>query len=236
MTNRTGPIARFAEIQIEKMKQSLLRYAVLTSRKNCSQSLSSILTLCGNKRSYATIRLSDLEEKRKQEIRKEQQAKQEKQEQSNDNYEGGEKKEPFISITQLLFFGIPAITTFCLGIWQTRRYMWKKDQIKLREKTLAEEPIPYNPKEMLKISPIEEPETSSSTPSIHAKNEEDYDPISPAKDEYLHRIVSLEGYFDYSNEIVVGLRKSPLTKRLDLPTSMGEMGFFIITPFILNDG
>ncbi|KAF0973978.1 hypothetical protein FDP41_007010 [Naegleria fowleri] len=92
---------------------------------------------------------------------------------------------------------------------------------------------------MLKVSEsIQQPESSSSSvvPSIHEKSEEDYDPINPAKDEYSHRIITLEGYYDYDKEIVVGLRKSPLTKRLDLPTSVGEMGFFILTPFVTKQG
>ncbi|KAG2379444.1 hypothetical protein C9374_006561 [Naegleria lovaniensis] len=186
-------------------------------------------------RSYATIRLVDHQEERK----KQQQQQQSEQQQGGEHHDENSqqtKKEPFMTWTQFIFFGIPAITTFCLGVWQTKRYLWKKEQIALREVTLAQDPIEYDPSKMLKISEnIQQPE-SSVMPSIHEKSEEDYDPIHPARDEYSHRIITLEGYFDYDKEIVVGLRKSPLTKRLDLPTSVGEMGFFILTPFVTKQG
>ncbi|KAL9653187.1 hypothetical protein ABK040_009493 [Willaertia magna] len=168
-------------------------------------------------RSYATIKLSNLNDRSS--LQQQSSTNNNNSDNNNNSNQQQEKdkskSKPFTSVfSQIIIFGIPAIITFCLGIWQTKRLLWKLNQLKLREETLKTDPIPYDSKEIIK---------------------EELDNIQQAKSEYEYRLISFNGYFDYDKEIIIGLRKSPLTKRMDLPTSAGEMGYYIVTPFVVKE-
>jgi surfeit locus 1 family protein len=55
-----------------------------------------------------------------------------------------------------------------------------------------------------------------------------------------YRMVTLSGHFDHSKELIVGLRTSPAHKRQSVATggqtAAGIQGYFVITPFVTDDG
>ncbi|KAL0487803.1 hypothetical protein AKO1_008690 [Acrasis kona] len=119
------------------------------------------------------------------------------------------KKEKNSNIGTLILFGVPAAITFYLGVWQTRRYFWKIDQIEKRKGKLNSEPTVFNV-EMIKD--VDEMDSNN------------------------YKKIILTGCFDYESEIVVGLRKSPFDKRERTPALAAQNGFYILTPFITDKG
>lgn len=104
---------------------------------------------------------------------------------------------------KLLYALVLAATTLTLGIWQTRRYMWKKELISSRrEKLTNEEPIVLN-----NISPELDRESL-----------------------YYRRVI-LEGKWLNEYTVLIGTRPSPVTKRMQINPRSIEIGYYIVTPF-----
>mmetsp|Transcript_6000 Transcript_6000/g.6196 ORF Transcript_6000/g.6196 Transcript_6000/m.6196 type:complete len:290 (+) Transcript_6000:68-937(+) len=112
-----------------------------------------------------------------------------------------------------LFFGGLTLGTFCLGIWQTKRYYWKLDLINTSKNKVVKTPnvIPLN---------LSQKKLSEVFKNNHGEN-------------YV-----LRGRFIHSKELTLGLRTAPAG--LLGPQAQGlasnPQGYYIITPMLLQDG
>jgi surfeit locus 1 family protein len=108
---------------------------------------------------------------------------------------------------KLLYALVLSAITLTLGIWQTRRYMWKKELISSRREKLAnEEPIVLN-----NISPELD------------------------REDFYYRRVILEGKWLNEYTVLIGTRPSPITKRMQINSRSTEIGYYIVTPFACSD-
>jgi len=115
---------------------------------------------------------------------------------------------------KIFFALILAATTITLGVWQTRRYLWKVELIEHRKKTLFGEPIVL------------------STNDKKAE-EEKWLSLENTDEKLLYKKFVLRGHFLNDKTVLIGTRQSPVSKRKQMNTrSAGETGYYVVTPFL----
>lgn len=113
----------------------------------------------------------------------------------------------------IAIFGGITLGTFCLGLWQTQRYFWKVELIKNAQSKLNDDPV-ILPTKMSQSRFVEELRTKRGLR------------------------IQVKGVFDYSKEVLLGLRPAP--PGLLGPSAQGmasnPLGYYVITPLRLING
>ena len=133
---------------------------------------------------------------------------------------GGSQGGGALDILGILVFGSACVGTFGLGVWQVQRYFEKIQTIEDSVKRMHEPP-----------HPLALPSSSSSSSSSQQQD------VVDALHENQGRVLLLQGTFDHSKEILLGLRSAPpnlLTAKAE-GMATNPQGFYIITPFILSE-
>jgi len=105
------------------------------------------------------------------------------------------------------------VATFGLGTWQVRRLEWKKRLIRDLEERTKSTPVAYDARDML---------------------------IPGRAKQMEYKPVFVEGHFDHTKEILLGPRtRNDKTQRHKpglIAHGQSEVGYHIVTPFILDNG
>mmetsp|Transcript_20144 Transcript_20144/g.28873 ORF Transcript_20144/g.28873 Transcript_20144/m.28873 type:complete len:278 (+) Transcript_20144:76-909(+) len=106
----------------------------------------------------------------------------------------------------IVVFSSICIGTFSLGVWQIQRYHWKTNKIDSMKDSLSCEPVD----------------------ALTLNN--DFSKLNG-------RRIKIKGYFDHSKELKLGLRSAPVSLAGSAQgLAMNAQGYYIITPFIREDG
>ncbi len=105
-----------------------------------------------------------------------------------------------------IFYGL-CVLTASLGVWQSKRYLWKIDLVQEAEKNLKKES-----KDLTSLS------SSTMSQSLYEK--------------FNGKFV-ISGEYDYKNEILIGPRSAPANTVSKQAQGMATnaLGYFVLTPF-----
>jgi len=110
-------------------------------------------------------------------------------------------------------FSAICLSTFGLGVWQVKRYYWKIDLIESIKQASHEEPG------VLKSSTVQ----ASSSGRLDGLD---------------GKVMTITGHFDHGSELTLGPRSAPVSLLGYAAQGMATnpQGYYIITPFIIEDG
>mmetsp|Transcript_18980 Transcript_18980/g.41352 ORF Transcript_18980/g.41352 Transcript_18980/m.41352 type:complete len:355 (+) Transcript_18980:86-1150(+) len=149
------------------------------------------------------------------------------------------QQEGGLSTLGTLFFGSLCASTFGLGVWQSRRYFEKIDQVERRELELAADPVELD---RFTIAAADAANDDDDDDNIDEDTTED---SAAARTTASYRRLITRGEFMHDDEVLVGPRGPPPGALASSGPSSGRssggmasspQGYFVITPMRCSDG
>jgi len=150
-----------------------------------------------------------------------------------------QQQEEGLSTLGTLFFGSLCASTFGLGVWQSRRYFEKIDQVERRELELAADPVELD---RFTIAAADAANDDDDDDNIDEDTTED---SAAARTTASYRRLITRGEFMHEDEVLVGPRGPPPGALASSGPSSGRssggmasspQGYFVITPMRCSDG